>query len=83
MNAIEESITVQPDGSILLQHPEFKPGEQVKVIVLLGSPHAAPRVAAAGTGRRLKADWGGGLEHMGGQYTSVELQHKAREWRGD
>jgi hypothetical protein len=32
---------------------------------------------------RLKLDWRGGLEDMKDQYTSVELQHKIQEWRGD
>lgn len=25
--------------------------------------------------------WAGGLEELKGQYTSVELQHKANDWR--
>jgi hypothetical protein len=28
-------------------------------------------------------DWGGALAGLASQYTSVELQHKANEWRGD
>ena len=31
----------------------------------------------------LKLDWRGALEGMKDQYTSVELQHKILEWRGD
>lgn len=33
--------------------------------------------------RRFRFDWEGALEDLRDQYTSVELQHKALEWRGD
>lgn len=82
MTAIEETTTVQPNGSVVLRHPELKPGEQVKVIVLLGPAHVAAERRAA-TGRKLKGDWGGVLTDLGKQYSSVEMQHKANEWRGD
>ena len=32
---------------------------------------------------KMKLDWRGALEDMKEQYTSVELQHKIQEWRGD
>jgi len=32
---------------------------------------------------RMKLEWRGALEDMKDQYTSVELQHKILEWRGD
>lgn len=31
----------------------------------------------------LKMDWRGALSDFRDQYTAVELQHKATEWRGD
>ncbi len=31
----------------------------------------------------LKLDWRGALRHLRDEYTSVDLQHKAREWWGD
>ena len=31
----------------------------------------------------LKLDWRGALRDLRDKYTSVELQHKALEWRGD
>ena len=34
-------------------------------------------------GKRLSQDWAGALRDYRGQYTSLELQKKAREWRGD
>ena len=32
---------------------------------------------------KLKFHWRGALRDLGHQYTSVELQHKLREWWGD
>lgn len=34
-------------------------------------------------GRRLRQDWAGALSDYRDRYTSVELQKKAMEWRGD
>lgn len=34
-------------------------------------------------GRRLRQDWAGVLREYRHQYTALELQHKALEWRGD
>ena len=33
-------------------------------------------------GRQLRQDWGGALRDLRDQYTSLELQKKASEWRG-
>ncbi len=33
--------------------------------------------------KKLKQDWAGGLEEFKDKYTSLELQKKALEWRGD
>ena len=30
---------------------------------------------------KMKLDWAGGLQHLRDQYTSVELQHAANQWR--
>jgi hypothetical protein len=30
---------------------------------------------------KMNCDWAGGLEDLRGEYSSVELQHKAGEWR--
>ena len=35
------------------------------------------------TGRKLRQDWAGALKDYRDQYTSLELQKKALEWRGD
>jgi hypothetical protein len=34
-------------------------------------------------GKKLRQDWAGALKDCRGQYTSMELQKKALEWRGD
>ncbi len=34
-------------------------------------------------GYRLRQDWAGALSKYRNQYTSLELQKKALEWRGD
>ncbi len=35
------------------------------------------------TGRKLRQDWAGGLKEYRDQYTSLELQKKALEWRDE
>ncbi len=32
---------------------------------------------------KLRQDWAGALRDVRDQYTSLELQHKALDWRGD
>jgi galactose-1-phosphate uridylyltransferase len=34
-------------------------------------------------GRKLRQDWAGALKDYRNQYTSLDLQKKALEWRGD
>ena len=34
-------------------------------------------------GRKLRQDWAGALREYRAQYTSLDLQKKALEWRGD
>jgi len=34
-------------------------------------------------GKKLRQDWAGALKDYRQQYTSLELQKKALEWRGD
>ena len=85
MNAIEETATVQPNGTLVLSHPELRAGERVKVIVLRneGPPVTSTPPSSSGQGRKLKQDWAGGLEDLAPDFTSLQLQRKASEWRGD
>ena len=41
------------------------------------------RVQTSKRKKGFKFDWEGALEDMREEYTSVELQHKVNEWRGD
>ncbi len=34
-------------------------------------------------GKKLRQDWAGALKEFRNQFTSLELQKKALEWRGD
>ena len=79
MTAIREITKVKVGGVVEIATPGLPPGEEVEVIVLAGMMKAPPPLG----GRRLRADWGGALADLGRQYTSVELQHKAKEWWGD
>lgn len=79
--AIEEIATVRSNGSILLQHPELKAGARIKVILLLDCDR--PAASPPPPGSKLRQDWAGGLAELASDYTSVELQHRASEWRGD
>jgi len=82
--AIEETTTVQPNGTLVLRHPGLKAGELVKVIVLRnGSEPALTGSPSPPTGPKLKQDWAGGLADLAGEFTLVQLQHKASDWRGD
>lgn len=80
MIAIEETTAVQADGTLVLRHPDLRTGDLVKVIMLLESPPQPARPGVAG--RKLRQDWAGGLADVAGEFTSVQLQHKASEWRG-
>lgn len=80
MIAIEETTAIQADGTLLLRRPELKAGEIVKVIVLVGSQ--SPSACPSPSGGKLRQDWAGGLADLAGEATSVELQHRAAEWRG-
>ena len=79
MTAIREITKVKADRTVEIPTPALPPGEEVEVIVLVGIPASSP----VPSGRRLKRDWGGALAELASQYTSVELQHKANEWRGE
>ena len=35
------------------------------------------------SGKKLRQDWAGALHDFAGQFTSLKLQKKALEWRGD
>ena len=79
MTAIREITKVKPGRTVEVFTPDLAPGERVEVIVLASVAQTPPQ----SMGRRLKLDWGGALADLADQYTSVELQHKANERRGN
>jgi hypothetical protein len=79
MTAIREVTRVKPDRTVEICTPVLLPGEEVEVIVLASFSQLGPTASSG----RLKADWGGALEDLGGKYTSIELQRKAQDWWGD
>ena len=51
--------------------------EVEEFVAFLASKQARKR------GRKLRQDWAGALKEYRDRYTSLELQKKALEWRGD
>lgn len=43
--------------------------------------YSISRKIKSGKKKKLKFDWAGGLSHLKENYTSVELQHEANEYR--
>jgi hypothetical protein len=56
--------------------PEFRKEIREFVLLLLNK-------RTRQQGRKLRQDWAGSLREFRDQYTSLELQKKALEWRGD
>ena len=56
--------------------PHFQEEVRDFAYFLLERTHKKP-------GRTLRQDWGGALRRYRDQFTSLELQKKALEWRGD
>lgn len=77
MIAIEKKATVSADGALTVHSPDLQPGALVRVIVLVEEQQRGPKE------RKLKQDWAGALADLADRETSVGLQHKATEWRGD
>lgn len=70
----------QPAESIaeLVKKLPPKSQEEVRVFVEFLLERQARK-----SGRKLRQDWAGALQDYRNQYTSLELQKKALEWRGD
>ena len=56
--------------------PENLKKEVLDYIEFLLEKHRAKKIK-----KRFKFDWEGGLSDIRDEFTSVELQHKASEWR--
>ena len=68
MSTIEETVRHLP------------PDSRVKVQIYIDSLMEERKKHPA---RPLRQDWAGGFSEFKSQYTSIDLQKKALEWRGD
>lgn len=74
----ERSETEKLEALIRELPPELIPEAEDFVEFLLAKYARKPRPKG-----QFKLDWRGALEDMRDEYTSVELQHKALEWRNE
>jgi hypothetical protein len=59
------------------------PGRRSCEVAFDNLDNRMPQDSAARPARKLKQNWAGGLSDYSSQYTSLDLQKKALEWRGD
>jgi hypothetical protein len=74
MNAARKRVVVQQGGHIEVDLPDVPEGTLAEVIVL----HEA---GVPKRGGKPTFGWAGALSDMRERFTSVELQHKAADWR--
>jgi len=68
-------------GSKLEKLPDHLIPEVLDYIEFLLNKYESKKIGKSDNKNRLKFDWEGGLSKLRDQYTSVELQHKALDWR--
>jgi len=68
MSTIEEAVKLLP--------PNIRVNVQIFIDSLMEKQREHPV-------KPLRQDWAGGFSEFKSQYTSLELQKKALEWRGD
>lgn len=69
------NILEKPLDDLVKELPPFMRNEVYDFVESLISKHKCA------SGKKLKQKWAGGLRDYKEQYSSVELQHKAMEWR--
>lgn len=74
MLAYREIIDSNKLGSVVKLPSEFK-DKQVEIIVM--------PVKKKNKKKKLSQDWAGALKNHSKEYTSLELQKKSLDWRGD
>ncbi len=74
-------MTVNEIGIKLKKLPEHLLPEVVDYIEFLLNKYGSKETGRNKRKIQFKFDWEGGLSRLKDQYTSVELQHKAMEWR--
>ena len=70
-------MTTRPLDELIKELPPELEREVQDFIEFLLSKHRQKE------GRKLRQDWAGGLKEFRDQYTSLELQKKALEWRDE
>ena len=61
--------------------PEYKKEEVLDSLVDKTKQNAKSSARAVKQKTRFKFDWEGGLAELQNKYSSVDLQHKAMDWR--
>lgn len=68
-------------GSKIQKLPDRLVPEVLDYIDFLINKYGAEKSDKKQDGKNFKFDWEGGLSKLKNEYTSVELQHKASDWR--
>jgi hypothetical protein len=55
--------------------------ERIQKQIIAYAESVLKKQSSGKTKKGFAFDWEGGLSELSGNYTSVELQHKANEWR--
>ena len=74
-------MNVNEIGIKLKKLPNHLVPEVLDYIDFLLNKYGSKETAKRENGNQFKFDWEGGLSKLKNQYTSVELQHKAMDWR--
>lgn len=74
-------MNVNEIGIKLRKLPDHLIPEVLDYIEFLLNKYGSKETAKSENENKFKFDWEGGLSKLKDQYTSVELQHKAMDWR--
>ncbi|NOX36454.1 MAG: DUF2281 domain-containing protein [Calditrichaeota bacterium] len=65
----------------LKKFPDHLKQEVLDYIEFLSDKYGIEDIKIVDNRKKFQFDWEGGLSNLRKQYTSVELQHKAMDWR--
>lgn len=68
-------------GNKLKNLPDHVIPEALDYIEFLITKYGSKKVDESNNENTFKFDWEGGLSKLSNQYTAVELQHRALDWR--
>jgi len=75
------AMNINEIGNKIANLPEHLIPEVLDYIDFLKNRHGTKETDKNGNKNKFKFDWEGGLSKLNKQCTSVELQHKASDWR--